>query len=256
MGSAEEPTIWCQRRVDDHIEDKRTTCSRKNCKNLSLFTEPSKISNAIMPSEDNAGRMERRFPRKKARRAVERPPTTDHPVERWTVLLSTALSSMNTKKSGSSSSATSSSQRVRSPSLRSAALRERDFLEHCIRVRVREIVAREVYTPRSVNSPSRIGAFKVELLRILAPVELPVLVFRSTFDRLPPAISHFFHYLLVSTQFVLRRWIPTGPNGLFQRTIAGQIRATAERVPGQTRIENRRESYGFTLDSGHNASGQ
>jgi hypothetical protein len=45
-----------------------------------------------------------------------------------------------------------------------------------------------------------LGAFKVELLRNLAPVELPVLGIRSTFDRLPLAISRFFHYLLVSIQ--------------------------------------------------------
>ena len=39
-------------------EDGRTTCLCKNCKNLSLFTEPSKMSNAMIPSEDSAGRIE------------------------------------------------------------------------------------------------------------------------------------------------------------------------------------------------------
>ena len=62
-----------------------TTCSSRNVRKHSLFTEPSKILRAIIPSQVRAGKTENRWPRTKAAWQTHALPISAQPMVHWFV---------------------------------------------------------------------------------------------------------------------------------------------------------------------------
>ena len=76
-----------------NIEASLTTCSFRNVRNPSLFTEPSKISRTIIPSHVRAGKTEYRWPQTKAAQQTHALPIAAQPTVHWFVWSSTLASS-------------------------------------------------------------------------------------------------------------------------------------------------------------------
>jgi len=129
-----------------------TTLFRRNDRNLSFVMEPSKMSNAIMPSVVSAGRIEWRTPQRKLIWQTHGCPWGDHPYCHCPVLSSTALSSNATNKSGSRYCTIIASQTVHSSSFCSTASFVTDLQLRSSEASAREINAIETLTPHTLAS--------------------------------------------------------------------------------------------------------